>query len=65
VKSGLVPAKDAFILEDGKSEYSNVLVVRTDEKDKPEFRILLESYQSPEVKDFVLKTYKGSVVPAF
>jgi D-methionine transport system substrate-binding protein len=65
VKSGLVPAKDAFILEDGKSEYSNVLVVRTNEKDKPEFKILLESYQSPEVKDFVLKTYKGSVVPAF
>ena len=65
VKSGLVPKRDAFILEGEDSDFANVLVVRTAEKDRPEFKILLKAYQSPEVKDYVLKTYKGSVMPAF
>lgn len=65
VKSGLTPSKDAFILEDGLSEFSNILVVRTQEKDRPEFKILLESFQSPEVKKFVNEKYQGSVVAAF
>lgn len=65
VKSGLNPAKDAFILEDGRSEFANVLVVRTKEKNRPEFKTLLESFQNQEVKKFVTEKYKGSVVAAF
>ena len=65
VKSNLSPAKDAFLLEDGKSDFANVLVVRTEDKDKPVFKTLQAAFQSPEVKQFVLDKFKGSVVPAF
>ena len=65
VKSGLSPAKDAFLLEGGDSDFANVLVVRTEDKDRPEFKVLQSAFQSPEVKAFVLDKFKGSVVPAF
>ena len=65
VKSGLSPAKDSILLEDGSSDYANVLVVRTENKDDARFKLLLESFQSPEVKKFVTEKYNGSVIPAF
>lgn len=65
VKSGLSPAKDAFVLEDGLSDFANVLVVRTENKNDPRFKTLLESFQSPQVKKFVIEKFNGSVVPAF
>ena len=65
VKSNLTPSRDAFLLEGADSDFANVLVVQTDSKDRPEFKILLESFQSPEVKDFVNNKYKGSVLAAF
>lgn len=65
VKSNLTPAKDAFILEGADSDFANVLVVQTKDKDRPEFKILLKAYQSPEVKKFVDEKYKGSVAAAF
>ena len=65
VKSKLSPEKDAFILEGADSDFANVLVTRTEDKDKPEFKTLLASFQSPEVKQFVKDKFKGSVVAAF
>lgn len=65
MKSNLSPSKDAFILEDGSSDFSNVLVVRTADKDRPEFQALQKAFQSRAVKDFVLEKYKGSVIAAF
>lgn len=65
VKSNLTSAKDAFILEGADSDFANVLVVQTKDKDRPEFKILLKAYQSPEVKKFVDEKYKGSVAAAF
>lgn len=65
VKSKLVPDKDAFILEGADSDYANVLVVRTEDKERPEFKVLLASFQSDEVRQFVKNKYHGSIVPAF
>lgn len=65
VKSNLSPVKDAFILEDSRSEFANILAVRDEARDRPEFKILLESYQSQKVRDFVKDKYKGSIVVAF
>lgn len=65
VKSNLTPSKDAFILEGADSDFANVLVVQTKDKDRPEFKVLLKAYQSPEVKKFVTDKYRGSVVAAF
>lgn len=64
-KAGLVPTKDAFILEDENSRYANILAVRTADKDKPEMKKLLACIQSPEVADFIKDHFKGSAIPAW
>lgn len=64
-QAGLDPAKDAILREDPKGPYVNLLAVRAADKDKPWVKVLVESYQSPEVKEFVLATFKGAVLPAW
>jgi D-methionine transport system substrate-binding protein len=39
--------------------------VRAADKDKPWVRQLVQSYQSPEIRDFVLTKFKGAVLPAW
>ena len=61
-QAGLDPVKDAILREDPKGPYANVIAVRIVDKDKPWVKTLVESYQSPEVKEFIEKTFKGSVL---
>ncbi|WP_333631796.1 MetQ/NlpA family ABC transporter substrate-binding protein, partial [Agrobacterium cavarae] len=49
--AGLNPKKDAIAIESEKSPYANVIAVRTEDKDKPWVKTLVESYHSPEVKN--------------
>ena len=65
VTAGLVPTRDAIAIEDAHSPYANLLAVRTADRDKPWVAKLVHAFQSPEVRDFVLKNYSGSLVPAF
>jgi D-methionine transport system substrate-binding protein len=65
VPAGLDPAKDALLKEDPKGPYVNLLAVRAGDKDKPWVKAFVESYQTPEVKEFVLTKFKGSVIPAW
>lgn len=65
IEVGLVPHRDAIILENVDSPYANVIVVRTQDKDKPVFAKLVKYYQSPEIKAFIKERYGSSVVPAF
>jgi D-methionine transport system substrate-binding protein len=60
--AGLNPAKDAILREDPKGPYVNLIVVRSEDKDKPWVKALVESYHSPEVKAFVDKTFGGAVL---
>jgi D-methionine transport system substrate-binding protein len=39
--------------------------VRAADKDKLWVKILVESYQTPEIRDFVLARFKGAVLPAW
>jgi D-methionine transport system substrate-binding protein len=64
-QAGLDPAKDAILREDPKGPYVNLLAVRAADKDKPWVKLLVESYQTPEVKEFVLTKFKGAVLPAW
>lgn len=64
-QAGLDPTKDAILKEDAKGPYVNLLAVRTADKDKPWVKVLVESYQTPEVKEFVLTEFKGAVLPAW
>ncbi|MEH3124551.1 MetQ/NlpA family ABC transporter substrate-binding protein [Agrobacterium cavarae] len=63
--AGLDPKKDAIAIESEKSPYANVIAVRTEDKDKPWVKTLVESYHSPEVKAFILEKYNGTVIPSW
>lgn len=63
--AGLNPKKDAIAIESEKSPYANVIAVRTEDKDKPLVKTLVESYHSPEVKAFILEKYNGTVIPSW
>jgi D-methionine transport system substrate-binding protein len=64
-QAGLDPVKDAILREDPKGPYANLIAVRAADKDKPWVRLLVESYQTPEVRDFILAKFKGAVLPAW
>ncbi|MBF5094542.1 MetQ/NlpA family ABC transporter substrate-binding protein [Azospirillum sp. INR13] len=65
LEAGIDPVKDAIAREDADSPYANVIVVRKADKDKPWVAKLVKSYNSPEVKEFILTKFKNAVVPAF
>ena len=61
-KAGLIPTKDAFILEKPDSPYANVVAVRTADKDRPEFKELMNIIRTPEMKQFVDDHFKGAAI---
>jgi D-methionine transport system substrate-binding protein len=64
-QAGLDPVKDAILREDPKGPYTNLIAVRAKDKDKPWVKTLVASYQTPEVRDFILTKFKGAVLPAW
>jgi D-methionine transport system substrate-binding protein len=64
-QAGLDPVKEAILREDPKGPYANLIAVRAADKDKPWVKLLVQSYQTPEVRDFVLAKFKGAVLPAW
>lgn len=62
----LSPLSDALILEKGEdSPYVNVLVVRKDDINRSDIQKLKTALTSDKMSEFILKTYKGAVIPAF
>jgi D-methionine transport system substrate-binding protein len=61
-QAGLDPVKDALLREDPKGPYANVIAIRSADKGKPWVKTLVESYQSPEIKDFIATKFKGAVL---
>ena len=57
--------KDALIVEDSRSPYANILVVREGDENKEDIIKLKNALQSPELKTFLLENYKGEIIPAF
>jgi hypothetical protein len=57
--------KDPILREDPKGPYVNLIAVRAADKDKPWVKTLVESYHTPEVKEFVLAKFKGAVLPSW
>ena len=63
--AGLDPRKDAILLEKSEDNpYNNVLAVKKGHENDPRVKKLAELLTSPEVKEFIEDTYKGSVIPA-
>src|SRR5580692_10991090 len=63
--AGLDPVKDPILREDPKGPYTNIIVVRSADKDKPWVKTLVQSYQTPEIREFVLTKFKGAVLPSW
>jgi D-methionine transport system substrate-binding protein len=43
----------------------NIIAVRSEDKDKPWVKALVESYHTPEVKQFIEEKFKGSVLTSW
>lgn len=61
--NGLNPLEDAICLEGSASLYVNILVTNTIDKDNPFVIVLIEVLQSDAVREFIIDTYGGSVIP--
>ncbi len=65
IQAGLSPLEDALFIEDSDSPFVNVLAVRTADKDDETLKKVVKVLNSDEVRQFILDTYGGGVVPAF
>ena len=65
-EAGLIPSKDAIIMEGKDSPYANVIAVREAEKNSPAIKALAKAANSPEVKAYIVKELEPKgIVPAF
>ncbi|MBS0652580.1 MAG: MetQ/NlpA family ABC transporter substrate-binding protein [Verrucomicrobia bacterium] len=65
LQAGMSPEKDALALESKDSPYVNVLVVRIGDENRPDIVALKAAMTSEKMKEFIINTYKGAVIPAF
>lgn len=61
----LNPLNDAIALESKESPYTNILVVKSGNENNPNIQKLIKALQSQEVKQFIIDTYKGAILPSF
>lgn len=65
LQANLTPSKDALFLEDKDSPYVNIVAVKKGNENKPYIKALDKAINSPEIKKFINKKYKGSIIPTF
>lgn len=65
VPAGLLPERDALLVEGKDSPYVNLIVAREDNKNDPRIRALVESYHTPAVEEKARELFKGSAVPGW
>ncbi len=61
---GLNPTKDSLFTESKDSPYANVVAIREGDN-REAIKKLGAALTTPAVRDFITKTYKGAVLPAF
>ncbi|MGE8206538.1 MetQ/NlpA family ABC transporter substrate-binding protein [Heyndrickxia sp. NPDC080065] len=60
---GMNPKTDSIAIEGDDSPYVNIIAVRKGDENKKAIKALVEVLHSKEIQDFILKEWKGSVVP--
>ncbi len=65
LEAGFKPARDAILLESGDSPYANVVATRIELAGDPRIQKLGEALTRPEVRDFILEYFEGSLIPVF
>lgn len=63
--ANLNPLKDSLFIEDKSSPYVNVIVVKEGHENDEKIKALIKAIQNDKVKEFIIKKYGGSVIPAF
>ena len=65
-EAGLIPSKDAIVIEGKDSPYANIIAVREADKDSAAIKALAKAANSPEVKAYIVKELEPKgIVPAF
>lgn len=66
---GLVPSKDALIIEQqdesGENPYVNIIVARTADADNETYKTVVEAFQTQTVAEYLLTKYSEAYFPAF
>lgn len=63
--AGLDPANDPIAIESAEDNpYTNIIVVRQENAERPEVRALVEVLQSEPIREFIEERYNGAVIPA-
>ena len=65
LEAKLNPSTDALALESKDSPYANILAIRIGDENRPDLVALKAAMTSDKMRDFIEKTYKGAVLPAF
>lgn len=65
MEAGLHPKTDAIAIEDAKSPYANVIVVKSADKDAPWAKTLVEAYHDESIKAFINDEFKGALIPSW
>lgn len=68
VDAGFLPSEDSIFLEpinESSKPYINIIAVRTEDKDNPLYKKVVEAYQTKEVEEILEKLHKGSQVIAW
>lgn len=60
--AGLLPSRDALVIEDANSPYSNLVVVRKEDQNKPKVQKLIESLHSKPVLQKAAELFEGQVI---
>lgn len=63
--AGLLPSRDALLLESSDSPYANVVVVRTAESQDPKYAKLMDALHSDEVLAAAKNLFQGQAIPAW
>ncbi len=65
ISAGLLPSRDALLIESQQSDYFCLIAVKPENADKPWAKTLAEAYRSPEVKAFIDKEFQGNIIASW
>lgn len=64
-QAGLDPVNDPILRESPKGPYVNVIAVRSEDKDAPWVKALVDAYHSDEIRSFIETTFNGAVLASW
>ena len=63
--AGLLPSRDALMIEDPDSPYANLIVIRAGMENDPRVQQLVEALHSKPVLDKAKELFKDQAIPAW